>query len=109
MTTELTLFTQWTKDEPQKRFTSLMGLLTAPEGLTESYHRQPARKAAGVDGVTKADYGRQLAGSIDDLSARLRQMGYRPKPSRRVFIPKASGGVRPLGVPTVTSNCTWCQ
>ena len=33
MTTELIRFTQWAKNQPQKRFTALMGLLAAPEGL----------------------------------------------------------------------------
>lgn len=63
MSTELIRFTQWAKDQPQKRFTALMGLLAAEEGLTESYHRQPSRKAAGVDGIDKANYGRELTES----------------------------------------------
>jgi group II intron reverse transcriptase/maturase len=100
MTTELIRFTQWAKDQPQKRFTALMGLLAAEEGLAESYHRQPSNKAAGVDGIGKVDYGRQLAANLADLSVRLRRMGYRPKPSRRVYIPKSSGqGQRPIGIP----------
>jgi RNA-directed DNA polymerase len=100
MTTELIRFTHWAKDQPQKRFTALMGLLAAPEGLADSYHRQPSRKAVGVDGVDKAAYGRELKGNLADLSARLKRMGYRPKPSRRVYIPKSSGqGQRPIGIP----------
>lgn len=110
MTTELIRFTQWAKDQPQKRFTALMGLLAAEEGLAESYHRQPSNKAAGVDGIGKVDYGRQLAANLADLSVRLRRMGYRPKPSRRVYIPKSSGqGQRPIGIPTFSSNCTYRQ
>lgn len=100
MTTELIRFTQWANDQPQKRFTALMGLLAAAEGLAESYHRQPTRKAAGVDGIDKGEYGRQLETNLADLSARLKRMGYRPKPSRRVYIPKSSGqGQRPIGIP----------
>lgn len=100
MTTELIRFTQWAKDQPQKRLTALMGLLAAPEGLTDSYHRQPSGKAVGVDRIDKASYGRQLAANLADLSARLKRMGYRPKPSRRVYIPKSSGqGRRPIGIP----------
>lgn len=100
MTTELIRFTQWAKDQPQKRFTALMGLLAAPEGLAESYHRQPSKKAVGVDGIDKAAYGRELGANLADLSARLKRMGYRPKPSRRVYIPKSSGqGRRPIGIP----------
>jgi RNA-directed DNA polymerase len=91
MTIELIRFTQWIRDQPRKRFTALMGLLATEEGLTDSYHRQPSRKAVGVDGINKGDYGRQLVANLADLSVRLRRMGYRPKPSRRVFIPKSSG------------------
>ena len=40
MTTELIRFTQWGRDEPQTRYTALMGLLAAEEGLADSYHRQ---------------------------------------------------------------------
>ena len=100
MTTELIRFTQWAKDQPQKRFTALMGLLAAPEGLADSYHRQPSGKAVGVDGIDKREYGRQLATNLADLSARLKRLGYHPKPSRRVYIPKSSGqGRRPIGIP----------
>ena len=100
MNTELTRFTQWVREKPQKRYTALMGLLAAVEGLADSFHRQPSRKAVGVDGVNKVDYGRRLEANLTDLSARLRRMGYRPKPSRRVYIPKSNGGSRPIGIPS---------
>jgi RNA-directed DNA polymerase len=100
MTTELTRFTQWVKEKPQKRYTALMGLLAAVEGLADSFHRQPPRKAVGVDGINKADYGRKLEANLADLSARLRRMGYRPKPSRRMYIPKSNGGRRPISIPS---------
>lgn len=74
MTTELTRFTQWAKEKPQKRYTALMGLLAAVEGLADSFHRQPSRKAVGVDGVDKADYGLKLEANLTDLSARLKRM-----------------------------------
>src|SRR5579863_2659172 len=100
MTTELIRFTHCFRDEQQKRFTALIGLLAAEEGLADSYHRQPPRKAAGVDGIDKVDYGHQLTANLGDLSERLKRMGYRPKPSRRVYIPKSSGhGQRPIGIP----------
>jgi RNA-directed DNA polymerase len=99
MTTELTRFTQWAAERPQKRYTALMGMLTDEQGLAESFARQPLRKAVGVDGIGKVDYERELAGNLADLSARLKRMGYRPKPSRRVYVPKANGGKRPIGVP----------
>ena len=101
MTTELIRFTQWAQESPQRQYTSLMGMLYHPEGLNASFERQAANKAPGVDGVRKADYAAGLAERLADLSARLRRLGYRPKPVRRVYIPKASGkGRRALGVPS---------
>ena len=100
MNTQPTRFTQGTQKQPQRRYTSLMGMLFNAAGLTESFHRQPRGKAVGVDGIGKADYEMNLVANLADLSARLRRMGYRPKPAKRVYIPKASGGQRPLGIPS---------
>jgi retron-type reverse transcriptase len=69
--------------------------------LRESFGRQDGRKAPGVDGVRKDDYGKDLEARLEDLSARIRRMGYRPQPVRRTYIPKGDGRMRPLGVPTV--------
>ncbi len=98
MTTDLTRFTQWAVEKPQQRYTALMGMLADRQGLAESFARLGANKAAGVDGVRKADYEHGLEEKLSDLSARLRRMGYRPQPARRVYIPKANGGRRPLGI-----------
>jgi RNA-directed DNA polymerase len=54
--------------------------------------------AAGVDGVTWRDYGEGLDGKLADLENRLHRGGYRAQPSRRHFIPKADGRLRPLGI-----------
>lgn len=61
---------------------------------------QPANKAAGIDGVRKKDYGKDLEANLEDLVERLRRMAYIPKPSRRKFIKKANGKMRPLGIPS---------
>jgi group II intron reverse transcriptase/maturase len=101
MTTDLIRFTQWARESPQRQYNSLMGMLYDPEGLTASFERQAGNKAPGVDGVRKAEYADGLAQRVADLSARLRRLGYRSKPVRRVYIPKASGkGRRALGVPS---------
>src|SRR6266404_2263675 len=64
--------------------------------------RTPSRKdAPGVDGETWRHYGEQLEGNLQDLSDRLKRGAYRAKPVRRVFIPKADGRQRPLGVTTL--------
>jgi RNA-directed DNA polymerase len=100
MTTDLLRFTKACQQHPKRRWTSLVGMLFRLEGLADSYRRLAPNKAPGVDGIRKVDYAKGLKDRIEDLSVRLRQMGYRPKPSRRVYIPKASGGQRPLGIPS---------
>lgn len=82
------------------RFTSLMGMVSAEERLRASFESQNPRKAPGVDGMRKEVYQEGIVGRIADLSARLRRLGYHPKPSRRVYIPKADGSRRPLGIPS---------
>jgi group II intron reverse transcriptase/maturase len=101
MTTQIIHFTQWARDNPQRKYNSLLGMLFDPDGLNESFERQAANKAPGVDGMRKADYGGDgLPERLNDLSARVRRLGYRPKPVRRVFIPKSNGGRRALGIPS---------
>lgn len=57
--------------------------------------------AAGVDGVTVADYGGELAANLQALRARMKAGQYRHQPIRRVNIPKESGATRPIGISTV--------
>ena len=100
MTTKMARFTQRARENPHRQYNALMGMLFDPEGLNASFERQAANKAPGVDGMRKADYAEGLSIRLADLSVRLRRLGYRPKPARRVFIPKANGGQRALGVPS---------
>jgi len=98
--TRLERLTLKARNEPQTRFNALMGQLFDPDGLRESYGRQDGRKAPGVDGINKEQYGEGVQERLAELSARIRRMGYRPKPVRRVYIPKGDGRYRPLGVPS---------
>jgi group II intron reverse transcriptase/maturase len=66
-----------------------------------SFRDLKSGKAAGVDGVSKADYGEQLDLNIDDLVTRLRRNAYHPQPSRRRTIPKGNGKCRHLGIPAL--------
>lgn len=58
------------------------------------------RKAVGVDGVRKAEYGKHLESNLKELIARMKRMGYRPGPVRQVLIPKGdkASAMRPLGI-----------
>jgi group II intron reverse transcriptase/maturase len=66
--------------------------------LWTAYWAIRPQAAPGVDGVTWAEYGRGLEGNLRDLHARVQSGRYRAKPSRRVYIPKADGRLRPLGI-----------
>jgi RNA-directed DNA polymerase len=79
------------------RFTALLHHVTV-DRLRVAYRAIRPGAAAGVDGVTWRDYGQDLEGNLADLHARVHRGAYRAKPSRRVYIPKADGRLRPLGV-----------
>jgi len=68
--------------------------------LLEEHHRQCGNKASGVDRETKDSYGRNLDENIADLLKRMKSFTYRPKPVRRTYIPKMTGKLRPLGIPS---------
>jgi len=82
------------------RFTTLFHHVTL-ERLRDAYHALSRNAAAGVDGMTWSQYAANLEDSLQDLHARLHRGAYRAKPSRRVFIPKADGRLRPLGIATL--------
>lgn len=62
--------------------------------------KQQQRKAVGVDGITKSEYGENLDENVADLIKRMKKFSYKPQPVRRTYIPKiGSGKLRPLGIP----------
>jgi group II intron reverse transcriptase/maturase len=66
--------------------------------LRMAYFALKKEAAPGVDGETWRRYGEKLEANLQDLSERLKQGAYRAKPVRRVYVPKADGRQRPLGV-----------
>jgi group II intron reverse transcriptase/maturase len=83
------------------RFTALLHHIYDPEMLRAAYLGLKREAAPGVDGETWRHYGEALEENLQDLSHRLKQGAYRAKPVRRVYIPKADGRQRPLGVPAL--------
>src|SRR6202166_1395849 len=71
----------------------------------EAYRRVKAnRGAAGIDGETLAAFEKDLKGNLYKIWNRMSSGSYFPPPVRLVEIPKASGGTRPLGIPTVADR-----
>jgi RNA-directed DNA polymerase len=81
------------------RFTALLHHVSLSR-LRWAYWAIRPKAAPGVDGVTWAAYGKDLEANLQDLHRRLHAGSYRAKPSRRVYIPKADGRLRPLGIAT---------
>ena len=79
------------------RFTALLHHVDLVR-LRKAYWAIRPQAAPGVDGVTWAEYGQDLEGNLQDLHGRVQAGRYRAKPSRRVYIPKADGRQRPLGI-----------
>src|SRR5512144_2155972 len=79
------------------RFTALLHHVDV-ERLRGAYRALSPRAAAGVDGETWESYGQDLEARLQDLHARVQRGAYRAKPSRRAYILKADGRLRPLGI-----------
>ena len=70
------------------------------ETLMSEHRKQSRRKAAGVDGMSKDQYEENAEENIRELVQRMRKFQYKPKPVKRVYIPKTNGKQRPLGLPS---------
>ncbi|WP_232446165.1 hypothetical protein [Burkholderia ubonensis] len=101
MGTALDGIRQTAKGRPGAKFTTLMHHIYAVDRLRAAYFALKRKAAAGVDGETWQSYGLDLEARLLDLSDRLARGAYRPQPVRRVYIDKADGSKRPLGVPAL--------
>jgi group II intron reverse transcriptase/maturase len=70
------------------------------EWMKEAYRLTRKDGAPGTDGVTAAEYAKNLEANLLDLLERIKSGRYRAPPVRRAYIPKADGSLRPLGLPT---------
>jgi group II intron reverse transcriptase/maturase len=92
---------QAAKRDKKQRFTALLHHVYSVARLEVAYRAVKREAAPGIDGETWRHYGEDLERNLQDLSARLKRGAYRAKPVRRVYIPKADGRQRPLGVPAL--------
>ena len=85
------------RNNPGFRFTSLAHIIDK-KMLIECHASMDGDKAVGIDGVTKELYAENLNENLDDLLIRMKHNAYKPKPARRVEIPKDNGKMRPLSI-----------
>ena len=84
---------------------SLMEQILSKENLNTAYLQVVRNKGAeGVDGMKYTELKEHLEKNGEIIKEQLRTRKYKPQPVRRVEIPKPDGGVRNLGVPTVTDR-----
>ena len=100
METKLRLISDMAVKDRKCKFNNLVHLLNVTE-LTECFYQLKSGKASGVDGVSFSEYEKHLETNIKDLVERMKKFSYRPQPVRRVYIPKAKGKKRPLGIPAI--------
>jgi RNA-directed DNA polymerase len=86
--------------DKEERFVNLMCHLKVPL-LRKAFEALRQDAAAGVDGQTWTTYAERLETNLIDLQDRIHRGSYHPLPVRRVFIAKADGSLRPLGIPAV--------
>ena len=82
------------------RFTALLHHVDEA-ALRRALRRQRRAASVGVDGVSVDDYEQELERNLRNLCDRVHSGQYRPQPVRRTYIPKADGGRRSLGIPTL--------
>jgi group II intron reverse transcriptase/maturase len=71
------------------------------ENLTSCFHELNGKKAVGIDGISKDEYGVNLIENIRTLVTKMKSMEYYPAPVREVKIPKGDGKFRPLGISNI--------
>ena len=99
---------QWATDSPQRRFCDLFNLVCDPAFLTVAWARvrgNRGARSAGVDGVKPADILFGSATVLPLLRENLKAGRFAPLPVRERMIPKASGKLRRLGIPTAMDRC----
>ena len=107
MDTELDLLSNRARASGAERIENVAHLLS-PANLKECLGRLKRKRASGTDGVTLEKYEEVAEEALPELVERMKRMSYKPQPVRRVYIPKANGKMRPLGIPAVEDKVVQC-
>ena len=95
--TKLARIAEMSSIQPNMVFTSIAHLID-DDLLKQCHQKMEKDKAVGIDGVSKEDYEKEFDGNVKDLVRRIRTRSYKPKPARRIEIPKENGKMRPLNI-----------
>ena len=91
-------------EEPEHTFDNLYSLLCNAVWLRVAHHEvnsNQGRETAGIDGMSMSNFNGDLDGNLERLRELLKAKTFEPQPVRRVYIPKANGKKRPLGIPGI--------
>jgi len=94
----------WSLADKERKFDRLLRMIANRSWLQEAARVTLASKGAktpGIDGIDKQAMEHDLQHQLDMIRAELLADGYQPQPAKRVYIPKANGKQRPLGIPTL--------
>ncbi|SOE91769.1 hypothetical protein SAMN05414139_08526 [Burkholderia sp. D7] len=96
----------WSTEDKERKFDRLLRLIADKAWLSEAARitlSSSGARTPGVDGVDKRMMEMHLHDELATIRDELLAGSYSPLPARRVYIPKANGKLRPLGIPTVIS------
>ena len=94
----------WSSADIERKFDRLLRMIANRSWLQEAARvtlASSGAKTPGIDGIDKQAMEHDLQYQLDMIRAELLSGGYQPQPARRVYIPKANGKQRPLGIPTL--------
>ena len=95
---------RWATENPQDQYRDLYSLLCNETWLRVAHHSvntNQGRETAGIDGQSMSNFNGDREGNLARLHEALKAKTFEPMPVKRVYIPKANGTRRPLGIPTI--------
>jgi retron-type reverse transcriptase len=99
----------WAEQDGGRKFFGLFDLICDVNWLWLAYEyvaQNAGSKTAGCDGVNVWEFKQDAEGNLRRLRESLKSDTFGARPVRRVYIPKANGKMRPLGIPMVGAYCT---